>query len=239
MTAALSLFKLQGLPAPWSPRTSSSAPLPLIIYGASSSLGSFAIKLAKLSNIHPIIAICGGSQDYVKSILDPLKGDALVDYRQGSEAMKEAAEKALGGLEARHSLDAISSKGTWVPLSQMLASGGQLSVVSGANSYDEPEIPVGVEIKYTYVGMVHTGAYLAGMPKQPADKEFVASAPDFAYVLFTFLSRALADGTFEGHPYKVIPGGLEGVGTGLRELKAGNASGKKFVYKISETKRVA
>ncbi|CCD52898.1 hypothetical protein BofuT4_P138220.1 [Botrytis cinerea T4] len=59
-TAALSLFRRQHLPPPWSPRADI-VPLPLIIYGASSSLGTFAVKLARASNIHPIIAIAGGS----------------------------------------------------------------------------------------------------------------------------------------------------------------------------------
>lgn len=235
MTAALSLYKLQGLPAPWFPRTSSAPPIPLIIYGASSSLGSFAIKLAKLSNIHPIIAICGSSQSYVKTLLDPSKNDAVIDYREGVDAMKVAVEEALGGLRAYHALDAISSKGTWIPLSQMLAPGGQVSVVSGANRYDDSDIPSGVEFMYTYVGMVHSGAYVPTMPKQPADKEAVESAPEFARVMFRYLSHALAKGTFEGHPFEVIPGGLGGVENGLRELKKGNAKGRKFVYRISET----
>lgn len=235
MTAALSLYQLQGLPTPWFPRNSSDPPLPLIIYGASSSLGSFAIKLAKLSNIHPIIAICGGSQGYVKSILEPSKGDAIVDYRNGVQVMKAAAKKALGELEVYHALDAISSQGTWIPISQILSPGGQLSVVSGANAYEDAEIPGGIEIKYTYVGVVHSGAYLPSMPKQPLNKDSVKSAPEFAYVLFRYLSRMLAQGKFEGHPFKVIPGGLGGVEAGLQLLKDGQSKGFKFVYRITDT----
>jgi NADPH:quinone reductase-like Zn-dependent oxidoreductase len=184
MTAAVSLYQLQGLPAPWFPRSSVAPKMPLIFYGASSSLGCFAIKLAKASNIHPIIAICGSSTHYVSTLLDPSKGDAVVDYRQGPEKMKEAVTKVLCGKEAKHALDCISANGTWIPLSQMLVPGGQVSVVSGANKYDEAEIPEGVEIKYTYVGLAHSGAYLPSMPKQPADKEGVKGVPDFAYVFF-------------------------------------------------------
>jgi len=46
-TAGLTLFLWQALPPPWSPRTDWAPPLPLIVYGASSSLGSFTIKLAR------------------------------------------------------------------------------------------------------------------------------------------------------------------------------------------------
>jgi NADPH:quinone reductase len=112
MTAALSLFKLQSLPPHWSP---ASEAIPLIIYGASSALGSFAIKLAKASNIHPIIAIGGASYEYASSLLDPGRGDRFIDYRQGPAEMKNAVKAALGNLEALHALDAISSNGTWIP----------------------------------------------------------------------------------------------------------------------------
>jgi NADPH2:quinone reductase len=239
MTAALSLYYIQQLPTPWLRRTSTASKIPLIVYGASSSLGSFAIKLAKSSNIHPIIAICGGSQGYVKTIIDLKKGDTIVDYRNGIDSMKVAIRKAIGDLEVYHALDAISSKGTWIPISQMLSPGGQITVVSGANAYDEADIPKDVVIKYTYVGAVHSGAYLPQMPKQPMDKESVNSAPEFAYVFFRYLSRMLFKGTFEGHPYVVIPGGLDGVRKGLQQLKEGKSKGSKFVYRILETDRRA
>ncbi|KFY99563.1 hypothetical protein V500_01335 [Pseudogymnoascus sp. VKM F-4518 (FW-2643)] len=226
LTAALSLFRRQGLPPPWSPRTSSMEPVPLIIYGASSALGSFAIKLAKIANIHPIIAICGGSKNYVSTLLDSAKGDTLVDYREGIDPMKAAVRVALGPLDAKHALDAISANATWIPLSQMLSpSGSQMSVTSGGSKYDDAEIPAGVEIKYTYVGTAHYGAYKTGMPKQPVDKESVEGDVEFAYLFVRYLSRLLAKGRFEGHPYEVIPGGLDGVARGLQKLKNGEARG--------------
>ncbi|RDW58123.1 hypothetical protein BP6252_13534 [Coleophoma cylindrospora] len=239
MTAGIALFHSQSLPLPWAPRITTAAPLPLIVYGASSALGCFAIKLVKASNIHPIIAICGESKDYVASILESSKGDTIVDYRHGIEAMKTAVEEALGPLEAHHALDAISAHGTWVPLTQILSPlGSQVSVVSGANAYNEKEIPEGVEIKYTFVGIVHTGAYATQMPKQPAEKESAQSAPEFAYVFFRYLARMLALNTFEGHPYEIIPGGLDGVALGLQKLKSGEARGRKFIYRIADSTSV-
>jgi hypothetical protein len=46
---------------------------------------------------------------------------------------------------------------------------------------------------------------------------------------------ALSKGSFEGHPFKVIPGGLGGVESGLRDLKGGKNKGDKFVYRTAET----
>lgn len=171
-------------------------------------------------------------------LLDESKGDALVDYRVGIEEMKAAIKEKLNGLEAHHGLDAISSKGTWVPLSQMLSPSTEkehtyLSVVSGANKYDEPELGKGVEVVYTYCGTVHAGAYRPGMPKQ-GNVEEVKSDPEFGYLLFRYLARMLADGRFSGHPFVVIDGGLDGVGKGLNLLKSGKARGNKFVFRVAE-----
>jgi NADPH2:quinone reductase len=209
--------------------------MPLIIYGASSALGSFAIKLAKASNIHPIVAICGASNGYVSTLLNDAKGDAIVDYRQGVEAMKESVRNVLGSLHATHALDCISASGTWIPLAEILDLGGQVSVFSGANAYNEPRIPENVVLKYTYVGAAHSGAYKPNMPKQPRDKALVESAPEFAFVFFRYVTRMLAHHKFEGHPYEVVPGGLDGVKVGLQKLKDGENQGKKFVYMIAET----
>ena len=81
--------------------------------------------------------------------------------------------------------------------------------------------PKGVTPILTYVGQVHN-----------RDK-------DFAYVGFRYFARAMEDGRFKGHPYEVIPKGLEGVGQGLKALMEGKASGVKYVYRIAETPGVA
>lgn len=107
-----------------------------------------------------------------------------------------------------------------------------LSVVSGANKYDNEEIPESVKVVYTYVGTAHSGEYRAGMIKQPEDSEIVKSDPEWTYVFFKYISKMLADGTLSGHPFEVVDGGLEGVGKGLAMLKAGKAKGFKYVFKV-------
>lgn len=203
------------------------------MYGASSALGCFIIKLAKASNIHPIIAVAGGSSQYVKTLLDTSKGDTLIDYRNGVEAMQKDVLIALNGVKARHAVDCISSKGTWVPLAQLLERGGVVSVVSGSNRYEEEEIPRGVEVVYTYVGTVHEGAYKVSMPKQPVDGEEVRGDLGWVGEFVGWLGGMLERGEISGHPYRVVPGGLEGVEEGLRRLKNGEASGRKFVYRVA------
>jgi NADPH2:quinone reductase len=215
-------------------RSSNAPPLPLIVYGASSALGTFAIKLARQANIHPIIAIGGSSSAYVNSLLDSVVGDALIDYHGGAEKMIADVKSALGTLEAHHALDAISENGSWVAISQML-SGGEVSVVQGSEKYEESEIPANIRISYSFVGSAHLGAFRQNMPKQPEDPESVKADVDFAYVLMRYVARSLASREFEGHPYEVIPGGLSGVELGLQKLQRGEAKGVKYVYRMAET----
>lgn len=158
-----------------------------------------------------------------------------MDYRQGVEPMVTEVREKLGSLKATHALDAISSNESWIPLTKMVHfPGAQISVVSGANAYDV-NVPTGVDIKYTYVGTAHYGAYRAGMPKQPGDLEAVQSDGEFAFVFLRYISRMMAIRKFEGHPTEIIPGGLDGVQEGLQRLKDGEAKGMKFVYRICET----
>ena len=237
ITAALTLFRRQGLPPPWAPVPARSESTPLIVYGASSALGLFTIKLALLSNIHPIIAIGGGSSAQALPLLDKKRGDAFIDYRNGLNSMTTAVQDALKGLKARHAIDAVSSNGTWIPLSLMLdPSGGSIvSVVSGSNKYDEAEIAAGVEVVYTYVGTAHDGKYPVRMPKQPKDAAEVEKDVEFAGEFFSYLETALAEGRFSGHPFEVTPGGLAGVEVSLRALQDGKARGRKFVARIADT----
>ena len=106
-TASVGLYRNLGLPAPWD-RSDAKAPdtakVPLVINAASSTVGSFAVKLAKLNTrIGPIIATAGSSADYVKS----LGVDAVVDYR--SESAADDIKKAANGVPIRHAFDASNS----------------------------------------------------------------------------------------------------------------------------------
>jgi len=62
---------------------------------------------------------------------------------------------------------------------------------------------------------------------------------EFGEIMYGFLGRGLAKGWFKGHPFEVIPGGLEGIEGALRNLKEGKASAVKYVFRIGETEGVA
>lgn len=110
MTAARGLYQRLDLTLPWKPATERT---PLIVYGGATAVGAFAIKLAVLSTIYPIVAVAGNSTSFVESLLDRLRGDAEVDYRKGDDHVVEGLRKAAGS-DVRVALDAVSEKGSIV-----------------------------------------------------------------------------------------------------------------------------
>ncbi|GKT56245.1 quinone oxidoreductase [Colletotrichum tofieldiae] len=134
MTAALGLYQRLDLPLPWSPATNH---LPLIIYGGATAVGSFAIKLASLSNIHPIITVAGNGVPYVETLINKEKGDVVIDYRKGHPIL--------------HALDGVSENETLRTIDKVLGPGrGKIT-----NFLQNFPSDVSAEIFYTTVGTVH------------------------------------------------------------------------------------
>jgi len=216
MTAAIGLYAQDrlSLPTPLSPAT---ATIPLVIYGASSAVGTYALQFAKRSNIHPIICIAGRAQNHVEAFLDRSKGDTIVDYRQGDEAVAQGIKNALpAGHKLEYAFDAVSEKNSYQNICQVLDAHGRITLVLPGQEY--PEIPKTVHQSMTNVGDAHS--------KQK----------DLAFVFFRLISRGLEEGWFTAQPQEVIPGGLGGIESALTKLKDGTASAVKYVFDISETR---
>jgi NADPH2:quinone reductase len=191
--------------------------------------GAYAIKLAQASNIHPIIAVAGRGQPFVEKLIDRSKGDTIVDYRNGDDAVvsgiKDALKKA-GASEVKYAFDAVSEKGSYQNICQVLAKqGSKITLVLPGREYKE--IPENIEQSITSVGAVHMGP---GEKKQKAGIK--TGGKEFGYVFFRLFSRGLQEGWFSPHPYEVIPGGLDGVEKGLSNLKGGVNSATKYVFKL-------
>ncbi|KAE8143716.1 hypothetical protein BDV38DRAFT_231971 [Aspergillus pseudotamarii] len=220
MTSAIGLFQELNLPLPWNPATES---LPLVVYGGSSAVGAFAIKLARLSNIHPIIAVAGKGASYVETLIDRSKGDTIIDYREGDEAVRKNIKSAADGLPIHYAYDAVSEKGSYHNLGAVLTAPAKITVV--LPGIDSKEIPEGVRLSTTNVGSVH----------QPAAAGKTVGNIEFGAAFFALFGRGLGQGWFTGHPYEVRPNGLAGLEGALKDLQAGNASAVKYVVRIAET----
>ncbi|KAH8600018.1 chaperonin 10-like protein [Bisporella sp. PMI_857] len=217
LTAAIALYRHLDLPPPWNPADTT---IPLVVYGASTAVGSFAIKLAKNSNIHPIFAIAGKGAHYVETLLDRTKGDMVIDYRNGPE---EAVKQIRNGLEAgneaevKYGLECGIGPQSARIFKDIIAPGGLVNLVLPSNFDVSPAVK-----SLTAVGAAHNHVDFG-------------DSRDLAFVFSRYFSRALQHGTFSGHPFEVRPDGLEGVEQALRDLKDGQASAVKYIFRISDT----
>ena len=235
MTAAVGLYqRLSGLPLPWHP---TATPTPLIVYGAATAVGGFAIKLAQLSNIHPLICVAGKGIPFAESLISKDKGDIVLDYRDGNEKLvenlKSAVKKVPGG-KVEYAFDAVSEKGSFQNICQVLdQKTGQITLVLPGKDYSD--IPSSITHSMTMVGAVH-----ADMDQQQFQKATGSKTgnTDFGFVMFRLFTRGLQEGWFSGHPFEVRPGGLAGISGALKDLRDGKASAVKYIFKLGETEGV-
>ncbi|WKT40248.1 Polyketide synthase, enoylreductase domain [Fusarium oxysporum f. sp. vasinfectum] len=125
ITAALALFQYLQVPLPTTPGQKN---IGILIYGGSSAVGSYALQLAKLSNLHPIITVAGSGIGHVKSLN---AATHIIDYREGS--IKEQILDAANGAKITLAFDAISGNDSYKAITEVLqaAGGGHINMHSG------------------------------------------------------------------------------------------------------------
>ncbi|UPK99883.1 hypothetical protein LCI18_010818 [Fusarium solani-melongenae] len=234
MTAVLGLYSNLRLPAPWTNDEDRPETGPLVIYGAGTAVGSFAVQFARKSEMHPIICVAGQSRDHVESLIDRSKGDVVIDYRQGSEAVVDGIKKALAGRPLLHAFDAVAEHGSDKIVGAVLDPGARFSLVGikdgikcpKKSGVDFPEgfqfeplegVPESVEAFWPAAGCVHN------------------DYKHYGTVFYPYIALGLEEGWFKPHPHEVVPGGLNGVKEGLTRLLNGEAHGCKFVYRVEDT----
>ncbi|KAH7408959.1 alcohol dehydrogenase-like protein [Cadophora sp. MPI-SDFR-AT-0126] len=236
LTAVVGLYHSLGLPPPWAPATK---PTPLLIYGASTTVGAYAIKLASRSNLHPIIAVAGAGRGLVEGIIDPSKGDVVVDHREGHDTMVKNIRQALkvqGNLPLLHAFDCVSGNGSLEVLSEVVTPNqGSATFVLHEKDYNMPSKTMRTSI--TFAGYLHTGPFPV-KPEQGINYIPDGRGQDFAFVYSSYLSKALEDGWLKTHPYKVVPGGLSGLPGVMKSLRDNKVSAFRYVIRIADTKVV-
>ncbi|KAL4939901.1 hypothetical protein BDV06DRAFT_213901 [Aspergillus oleicola] len=146
LTAAVSPpYANYRLPFPWRPAQFTN---PLIVYGASTAVGALTIKLARNSNVHPIIAIAGIGCGYVESTVDKSKGDIVIDYRHSIEQTVSAIKSHLGKVghsTIKHAPDAAIS-----PESAAALNPGVRSIISVGSVHSMAGFEHNAEIAFIF-----------------------------------------------------------------------------------------
>ncbi|KAM0451140.1 hypothetical protein ACHAPV_010141 [Trichoderma viride] len=215
MTAAIGLFNSLALPEPWCQHAALREQVKggIVVYGAASAVGSFAIKLLRKADIHPIIAVAGKGISFAEGLINRSKGDVIIDYREGDDAIIKGIKQGIrDGESLRYAFDAVSQGTSYLNISKALEPDVILTTVTPGHDYSG--LPARIRLVQTNVTTAHT------------------IYKDFATGWFRLFYYGLKDGWLKGHPYEVVPGGLEGLQHGLESLRDGKASGSKYVYRI-------
>ena len=231
LMASIGLFgMLEIVPSPWT-RLSKDEERPLVIYGAAGSVGAYAVKLAKLMNIGPVICVAGRGLPFVQSLIG--EGDAVIDYRKGDEKLISEMQEILKGRNLLYAFDAVSEKSSFINLSQVLAHGGKLNLVL---PYHREDIPSHIEQSTTMAGSLWRDLSQGRIRGDVAKGRLGlgTGGSDFGFVFARLLGRWLNEGKLKPHPYEVVDGGLHGIETALKSLREGKASALKYVVRISE-----
>ncbi|KAK2616927.1 hypothetical protein QQS21_000015 [Conoideocrella luteorostrata] len=220
-TAIQALFQRLGLPEPSNPAKTA---FPVLINGGTSSVGQYAVQLAKKAGMYVIVTASNKNHHLVTS----LGADAVVDYKD-SDWPDQVRKLSHDNLQ--HAFDCISELDTTGQVIRAMSStkGGHLVCILRKNSeYGDEFKKVRIEstLVYTVFGRPLTyGAFDNLGGPTPQDKAFWEKYLDQ-------LPGLLENGTIKPNPVKEL-GGLDDILDGFKYQKEGKLSAEKLVYKIA------
>ncbi|KAG5635716.1 hypothetical protein H0H81_010319 [Sphagnurus paluster] len=191
---------------------------PIVIIGGATSVGQCVIQLAKLSRFFPIIVTASlKHEEYLKS----LGATHVLDRNLSTSALAGEIGKITAAPIAVV-YDSVSLPGTQQTGYDLLAQGGVLALV--LERAPEVKLVEGKDVISAF-----------GFFNQPHSR-------DLGFKLYASLEQLLAQGTLKGltdwdqpNRLEVVPGGLDGVVSGLQRLQNDQVSGVKLVVHPQET----
>ncbi|KAG1844068.1 chaperonin 10-like protein [Suillus subalutaceus] len=201
-----------GITPPWTKSASGhESNKPIVILGGSSSVGSYAIQLARLSEFYPIITTASPSnEELVRNYGATHFFDRNLSGKQLKAAISRITDSPIGIV-----YDAISLPETQSVAWELLANNGTLVLtVSASVKEDEGK---GRKVIQTLAS-----------PSVPQNQELYRSS-------WAVVEQWLSEGTIQPNKYEVLPNGLEGIIGGLERMRLGQVSGAKLVAHPQET----
>lgn len=209
-TAAVGLFQTLSVPHPSASSKQSGA---FIVWGASSSVGSMVVQIAKVLG-YTVYAINSPRHN---AYIESLGASACFDYNDPEVTKKVIDAVKAAGLTANLAYDAISEKGSSPKAAEIIAAtrgsaGGKVCItLPWPEDVAKPEQ---VEILMTFAAVLATQKELGEL------------------IFNEFLTGALADGSIKpSPPIQIVDGGIDALQKALDLHKQG-VSGVKLVLPL-------
>ncbi|GHJ90106.1 hypothetical protein NliqN6_6508 [Naganishia liquefaciens] len=228
-TACQALY--QRLDVPYPPAKISGEEEWFLVYGGSTSVGLFAVQLAKLAG-YKVIATCSPRNfDLVKEY----GADVCVDYHDSIKAIREI--RTATDFNLRRGLDTISEK---LSLRICLESfsdndrNGDRKIQILLLAPEESKMlasqrGIQLETNWVYTCISDTFHFVDDITVEgiPSDREFYAK-------LSKDTPTFIEEYGIRPNPIKDMHGGLKGIFEGFELMKQGKVSASKLVYKVAD-----
>ncbi|THH17162.1 hypothetical protein EW146_g3605 [Bondarzewia mesenterica] len=193
------------LPTPLEP---TSTPIPLLVWGGTSSVGQYVVQFAKLSGLYVITTASPKNFDLVKA----LGADEVFDYND-PEVSKKIKDSTQGKLT--HAVDCISAGKTPVQISDALSDAGGTVAAILVYESPRPSVKVNFSLGYELLGESYN------FPRKwaPASQEDKDRGKKITLFLDSVLA-AFAD-KIKPNPKLILPNGLASIAEGFEYMKAG------------------
>ncbi|KAF2871289.1 putative zinc-binding oxidoreductase ToxD [Massariosphaeria phaeospora] len=222
-TIGLGLYQKLGLALPDQPTNELHW---VFIHGGATAMGTFAVQMAKISGYKIISTSSPRNFDLVKSY----GADIVFDYSSPTCA---ADIHKLTNNTLYHAFDIISKPASAQLCADTLStnSTAQQPLYSPLLAGPEPFPRDDVTSTFTFAYTCNGEGYKGG------DVDIPPSAEDFEFSkrFVKVIEKLLQQEKVRIHPIEPRTGGWQGVIAGIDELRQGNVSAKKLVFRVSES----
>ncbi|KAH7116455.1 chaperonin 10-like protein [Dactylonectria macrodidyma] len=211
-TAVMALYDVLDLPQPPPDKAPVSSASSILVWGASSAVGSMVVQLARLSGL----TVFAAASERHHARLRSLGASVVVDYNSPAAVADLVAAAKKAGKEIEYALDAICEPDTIKPTVEVL-SASTAATKKMVYTLEWPEgvpQPEGIQNQQVQVGGIWT------------------SRVDLSvWLCEEALPKWLETGALVPLQHRVIEGGLGGIQNAMDQLKNG-VSGKKLVVEL-------
>jgi len=204
LTAALGLYHHLKLPLP-TENPSWLREEYILIWGGSSSVGSYAVQLAANTGLTVIATASPKNHDYLRSI-----GAAYVIDYNASDVIDQINSITKNRL--KYVLDTVGSETSNIGL-KALAQNGKLASVAGDPTDKRDDVQC-------------ISVNLGGCHRDTKGSLKTLNS------LLKVVEQLLSEGRIQPNNIEIVEGGLNGIPAGLQKLKEGRVSAKKLIAKI-------